>query len=75
MTTEPKSQAEMAPEPRITVDYKPGRWGKVFHMFDLDGREICLNHKEAVRLARGILKIAKEQESAPKSSITKRSTT
>ncbi len=61
MTTEAKSQ-EMVPEPRITVDYRPGRWGKVFHMFDLDGREICLNHKEAVKLARSILKIAKEQE-------------
>ncbi len=72
MTTEAKSQ-EMVPEPRITVDYRPGRWGKVFHMFDLDGREICLHHKEAVKLARSILKIAKEQEAAPKSSITKRS--
>ena len=62
MTTEAKSQAEMVPEPRITVDYRPGRWGKVFHIFDLDNREIALQQKDAVKVARNILKIAKEQE-------------
>lgn len=51
---------EMAPEPRLTVDYRPGRWGKVFHIFDLDNREIALPQKDAVKLARHILKIARE---------------
>ncbi len=73
MTTEAKSQAEMVPGPRITVDYRPGRWGRIFHIFDLDNREIALQQKDAVKVARGILKIAKEQEAAPKSSITKKS--
>ena len=48
-------------EPRITVDYRPGRWGKVFHLFDLDNREIALQQKDAVRLAKNILRIAKEK--------------
>lgn len=58
MVTEPN------PEIRITVEYHPGRWGKVFHVFGLDGREITLQHKDAVRLARTILKIAKEEQKA-----------
>jgi len=49
-------------EVRIQVDYRPGRWGKVFHIFDLDGREIALQQKDAVKLARNILKIAGEQK-------------
>ena len=48
---------------RITVDYgssdRHGRSGKVFHIFDLDNREIALYQKEAIKLARNILKIAK----------------
>lgn len=47
-------------EPKITVDYRPGRWGKVFHLFDLDGREISLHQKDAIKLARTILNITKE---------------
>ncbi len=62
MTTETGAKTEMVPEPRITVDYHPGRWGKVFHIFDLDNREIVLQQKDAVKVARNILKIAKEQE-------------
>ncbi len=74
MTDEkPNVTLPLIPEVKIQVDYRPGRWGRVFDIVDLDGREICLNHKEAVKLARSILKIAKEQEAAPKSSITKRS--
>lgn len=38
-------------EPKITVDYRPGRWGKIFHLVDLDGREITLHQKDAVKLA------------------------
>ena len=42
MTTETGAKTEAVPEPRVTVDYRPGRWGKVFHIFDLDNREIAL---------------------------------
>ena len=62
MTTETEPKTEMTPEPKITVDYRPGRWGKVFHIFDLDNREIALHQKDAVKVARNILKIAKEQK-------------
>jgi len=48
-------------EPRITVDYTPGRWGKVFHLFDTQGREIELHQKEATQMARNIIKIAGEK--------------
>ena len=58
MTTE--TNTDTKPEPKITVDYRPGRWGKVFHLFDCDGREIALQQKDAVSLAKNILKIAKE---------------
>ena len=54
--TEPKAPTE----PRITVDYRPGRWGKVFHIFDLDNREIALPQKDACAVARTILRIVKE---------------
>lgn len=50
----------LAPEVRIQVDHRPGRWGKVFHIFDLDNREIVLHQKDAVKMARSILKITKE---------------
>ena len=46
-------------EPRITVDYRPGRWGKVFHLFDTEGGEVKLNQKEALKMAKAILKITK----------------
>jgi len=49
-------------EVKIQVDYRPGRLGKVFHIFDLDNREIALHQKDAVKVARNILKIAREQE-------------
>ena len=47
-------------EPKVVVDYRPGRWGKLFHLFDFDGQEIALHQKDAVRLAKKILRIAKE---------------
>jgi hypothetical protein len=56
--TKAKTPHEAIPEPRITVDYRPGRWGKVFHVFDLDNREIALFQKDAVKVARNILKIS-----------------
>jgi hypothetical protein len=62
MTIETGPKTETVPEPRITVDYHPGRWGKVFHIFDLDNREIALHQKDAVKVTRNILKIAKEQK-------------
>jgi len=61
MTTETGLKTETVPEPRITVDYRPSRWGKVFHIFDLDNREIALHQKEAVKLAKAIMKIAGEK--------------
>ncbi|HLA27145.1 MAG TPA: hypothetical protein VJZ49_04555 [Syntrophales bacterium] len=51
-----------AEEPRISVDYTPGRWGRVFHLFDGENREIRLLQKDAVRLARNIIKIASEKK-------------
>lgn len=50
---------EARPEIKITVEYRPGRWGQVFHIFDLDGREIAINQKDAFRLARNILRIVR----------------
>ena len=43
-------------EPKITIEIRPGRWGKIFHLFDTDGREIALQQKEALKMARLILK-------------------
>ena len=54
MTTEDKPL-----EVRILLEIRPGRWGRTFHIFDLDKREIALQEKDAVRMARTILKIAK----------------
>jgi len=62
VNTETSTKTETVPEPRITVDYRPGRWGKVFHIFDIDNREIALEQKDAVKVARNILKIAKESK-------------
>lgn len=61
---EPKTMSSLnvQPEPKITVDYGPGRWGRVFHLFDPDGREISLHHKDAVAVARKVLRIAGEKE-------------
>ena len=61
MTIETKETAGQT-GPRILVEFHPGRWGKVFHIFDLDNREIALQQKDAVKVARNILKIAKEQD-------------
>ena len=58
MTTENKP-----PEIKILLEIRPGRWGKVFHIFDLDNREIVLHQKEAVKMAKAILKITKGKES------------
>lgn len=49
-------------EVRIQVDYRPGRWGKTFHIFYLDNREIVLNQKEATAMARKILSIAQRAD-------------
>ena len=62
MTIDRAFEKPIAPEVKIQVDYRPGRWGKVFHIFDLDGREIALHQKEAVKMARAILKITKGKE-------------
>lgn len=45
---------------RITVDYNPGRWSRVFHLFDKENKEIALIQKDAVSMAKDILRIAKE---------------
>ncbi len=57
---EVKAQLETPLEVRINVEFKPGRWGKVFHIFDLDNREIVLHQKDAVKLAKNILAISKK---------------
>ena len=63
MTIDKVIEKPIAPEVKIQVDYRPGRWGKVFHIFDLDNREIALHQKDAMKMARAILKIAKGKES------------
>jgi hypothetical protein len=45
--------------PKLMVSYNPGRWGKIFHLFDTDGREIALHQKDALKMARQILKESK----------------
>ena len=55
-----EGQVQKPPEPKITVEYRPGRWGRLYHIFDLDGREIALQQKDACSVARAILRIAKE---------------
>ncbi len=52
---------EAIPLVRISVTFRPGRWGKEFHIFDLDNREISLHQKDALKLAHQIIKIAKEK--------------
>ena len=59
MTEEKNKDPEAKPAPRVTVDYRPGRWGRVFHLFDRDGNEIILDQAEALKLARSIIKVAK----------------
>lgn len=50
----------------ITVEYRPGRWGRLFHIFDNERREIVLHQKDVVKLARNILKITQEGKDAGK---------
>lgn len=47
------------PEPKITIEIRPGRWGKIFHLFDADGAEVKFQQKDALRVARQILKESK----------------
>ncbi len=47
-------------KPRITVDYNSGRWSRVFHLFDQESREIALPYRDAVNMAKDILRIARE---------------
>ncbi len=57
MTTE----SHVAPkhgQPRLSVDIGKGRWSRVFHLFDTDNREIILDQKGAVYLAKSIIKVA-----------------
>ena len=49
-------------EPKITVDHGTGRWNKTFHLFDLEGHEIVLEHRHATSLARRILAICGGKE-------------
>ena len=59
---EKKENAQVKTTPRISVDWNPGRWGKVFHIFDPGGREIILEEKDAGYVAHAILKITKGEE-------------
>ena len=53
-------QVEAKHDPKISVEIRPGRWGKTFHLFDRDGREIALELKDATSMARQILKESKK---------------
>jgi hypothetical protein len=57
----PKVEQKTPPKVKISVDYRPGRWGKVFHLFDNDGREIALGQNDAIQMAKSILKIAQQK--------------
>lgn len=46
-------------EPKITIEIRPGRWGKIFHLFDSDGNEVKFPQKEAVKMAKQIVKESK----------------
>lgn len=60
MVAEPKPENK-PPEVKLLVEIKPGRWGRTFHIFDLDNREIALHQKDAVKMAKMILRIMKEK--------------
>ena len=49
-------------QPRITIDYQPGRNAKVFHFFDSNDREIVLSEIEARRLAKNIMRVSKGED-------------
>jgi len=54
--------SEVKQEPKITIEIRPGRWGKIFHLFDSNGREIAFQQKEALKMARLILKEQNKME-------------
>ncbi len=60
--TEPKT----IPEPKITIEFSPASHGWSNKILDIRDAtitgEITLSQKEAVKLARKILKITKEQK-------------
>ena len=55
------TEKPIVPEVKIQVDYRPGRWGKIFHIFDREGRESIFEQKEATSMARRILRIARKE--------------
>ena len=63
MTDETETK-EVPRKPRIVVDYLPGkrvgRWSSVFHIFDLGDRQISLSQKDAVQVAKDIIRIARK---------------
>lgn len=52
----PVVESKTPPKSKISVDYRPGRWGKVYHIFDGEGKAITLSQEEAIQLAKSILK-------------------
>ena len=60
MTEEIKK--ETGKQPRITIDYLPGRNAKVFHIFDNSDKEITLSESDARRVAKNVLKITKGED-------------
>lgn len=61
----PVVETKTPPKVKISVDYQygggHGRWDKAFHICDNTGRELVLPQKEAVRLAKMIIRIAGEK--------------
>jgi len=47
-------------DPKITIEIRPGRWGKIFHLSDSDGKEIALQQKDALKMAKQIIKESKK---------------
>jgi len=52
---------KVIPKAMISVDHRPGHWGKVYHLWDKEGREIVHQEKDALKMARAIIKIAGEK--------------
>lgn len=46
-------------EVKILLEIRPGRWGKVFHLSDREGGKVKLELRDAVKVAKTILRITK----------------
>ena len=62
MSQDEKKNEVVEKQPRISIDYAPGRNGKTFHIYDINDLQIVLSQKEADRIAKQIIRILKDEE-------------